>query len=51
MYIRGMQHGLYTSWYDNGQNAAHRNLKGMQVGVRDSVCLLIFLSGRRDELC
>ena len=32
-------------WYDNGQRADHRNLEGMRQGVRDSECLLIFLSG------
>eukprot|EP01047_Picozoa_sp_COSAG01_P062225 COSAG01_NODE_7883_length_3009_cov_2.423368_2_plen_664_part_01 len=36
----------YRVWYDNGRNANHRNLRGMKQGVRDSVCLLIFLSGR-----
>ena len=38
----------YKVWYDNGQNALHRNLEGMKSGVRQSVCLMIFLSGRKE---
>jgi len=38
----------YSVWYDNGQNALHRNLEGMRKGIRLSVCLLIFLSGRKE---
>lgn len=38
----------YSVWYDNAQNALHRNLEGMQKGVRKSVCFLIFLSGRKE---
>ena len=38
----------FKVWYDNGQNADHRNLQGMKQGVRESVCLLIFLSGRKE---
>jgi hypothetical protein len=33
-------------WYDNDQEAGQRNLQGMRRGVRESACLLIFLSGR-----
>eukprot|EP01043_Picozoa_sp_COSAG02_P031301 COSAG02_NODE_2036_length_10039_cov_174.290040_1_plen_1339_part_00 len=47
LYIRLEQLG-YKVWYDNGQNALHRNLEGMRYGVRMSVCLLIFLSGRKE---
>jgi GTPase SAR1 family protein len=39
----------YRVWYDNGQNALHRNIEGMREGVRLSVCLLIFLSGRKEK--
>eukprot|EP01043_Picozoa_sp_COSAG02_P010925 COSAG02_NODE_395_length_23127_cov_130.205663_9_plen_1340_part_00 len=39
----------YSVWYDNNQNAIHRNLLGMQEGVRKSMCLLIFLSGRKES--
>ena len=38
----------YNVWYDNGQAANHRNLQGMRKGVEESVCLLIFLSGRTE---
>jgi hypothetical protein len=38
----------FRVWYDNSQNALHRNLKGMKAGVRQSECLLIFLSGRKE---
>ena len=38
----------YRVWYDNRQNALHRNLEGMKRGVRQSMCLMIFLSGRRE---
>ena len=38
----------YKVWYDNGQNALHRNLEGMKSGVRESMCLMIFLSGRKE---
>jgi hypothetical protein len=38
----------YLVWYDNGQKATARNLNGMRQGVADSVCLLLFLSGRRE---
>jgi hypothetical protein len=47
LYMHLTQMG-YSVWYDNGRNADHRNLQGMKQGVRDSVCLLIFLSGRRE---
>jgi hypothetical protein len=35
-------------WYDNGQHASDRNLAGMQEGLRQSMCLLLFLSGRNE---
>eukprot|EP01044_Picomonas_judraskeda_P022053 COSAG03_NODE_5373_length_1266_cov_1.118252_1_plen_301_part_10 len=35
-------------WYDNNQLADHRNVAGMRRGVRESVCVLIFLSGRKE---
>ena len=38
----------FNVWLDNGQNALHRNLQGMKDGVRESACLLIFLSGRNE---
>ena len=38
----------YRVWYDNGQKADHRNLEGMKTGVRESECLLVFLSGRKE---
>ena len=38
----------YKVWYDNGKNALHRNLEGMKIGVRESMCLMIFLSGRKE---
>ena len=48
----------FRVWYDNDQLTEDRNLEGMKAGVRESACLLIFLSGRspltfstpRDEL-
>ena len=36
----------FSVWYDNGQMADARNLPGMKLGVRQSMCLLLFLSGR-----
>lgn len=38
----------YRVWYDNGVMADHRNLAGMRKGVRESACVLIFLSGRKE---
>jgi hypothetical protein len=38
----------FEVWYDNEQEADERNLAGMKKGVRESVCLLIFLSGRHE---
>ena len=35
-------------WYDNGVMADQRNLAGMRMGVRESACVLIFLSGRKE---
>lgn len=35
-------------WYDNEMPATERNLDGMQRGVRASVTLLLFLSGREE---
>ena len=36
----------FRVWHDNSLDAEHRNLEGMKKGVRESECLLIFLSGR-----
>ncbi len=44
----GLENRGYKIWYDNGQHAAERNLAGMEEGVRQSCCLLVFLSGRRE---
>ena len=38
-------------WYDNAVAPGERNLDGMRRGVRESVTLLIFLSGRERHLC
>eukprot|EP01048_Picozoa_sp_COSAG05_P015867 COSAG05_NODE_1967_length_3771_cov_3.260076_1_plen_352_part_00 len=38
----------YKVWYDNGVPATDRTLPGMMKGVTESLCLLIFLSGRRE---
>ena len=38
----------FKVWWDNGQAANERTLPGMKRGVRESVCLLIFLSGRKE---
>ena len=37
-------------WYDNAVAPGQRNLDGMRRGVRESVTLLIFLSGREHHL-
>ena len=37
-----------TPRYDNEQPATERNVDGMKRGVRHSLSLLIFLSGRRE---
>ena len=39
----------YKVWYDNAVQGTERNLRGMKRGVRESECLLIFLSGRREK--
>ncbi len=39
----------FKVWYDNGVDANERNLQGMQKGVRESMALLIFLSGRKES--
>ena len=36
----------FNVWYDNKQPAGERNLSGMLKGVKESECLLLFLSGR-----
>ena len=38
----------FKVWYDNDQTADQRNLQGMRQGVKDSECLLLFLSGRKE---
>jgi hypothetical protein len=38
----------YKVWYDNAQPSEERVLKGMQEGVSNSMCILIFLSGRKE---
>ena len=43
--VRGL-----SFWYDNGQCAVERNLVGMQDGVSKSMCLLLFLSGRKETM-
>jgi hypothetical protein len=44
----GLESREYRIWYDNGQHASERNLAGIEKGVRQSCCLLVFLSGRRE---
>ena len=39
----------YRVWHDNSQRADQRNLQGMKKGVRESECLMIFLSGRKEK--
>ena len=39
----------FQVWYDNDVAAVHRNLDGMRAGVKLSMCLLIFLSGRVEK--
>jgi GTPase SAR1 family protein len=39
----------YKVWYDNGVQADARNLQGMQRGVRSSACLLLLLTGRKEN--
>ena len=39
----------YEVWYDNDRSSVDRDLRGMKQGVRDSVCLLVFLSGRKEK--
>ena len=36
-------------WYDNAMRGSDRNLEGMRRGVRASVSMLIFLSGRKER--
>ena len=36
-------------WYDNAMRSSDRNLEGMRRGVRASVSMLIFLSGRKER--
>jgi hypothetical protein len=44
----GLESRGYRIWYDNGQHAAERNLAGIEEGVRQRCCLLVFLNGRRE---
>ena len=39
----------FVVWYDNSQQGAHRNIDGMRKGVQESLCLLLFLSGRKEK--
>jgi hypothetical protein len=39
----------FSVWYDNSQQGVHRNIDGMKTGVQESVCLLLFLSGRKEN--
>ena len=39
----------YKVWYDNVVQSDARNLGGMQRGVRSSACLLLLLSGRKEN--
>ncbi len=39
----------YKVWYDNGVKSDARNLGGMQRGVRSSACLLLLLTGRKEN--
>eukprot|EP01051_Picozoa_sp_SAG22_P013302 SAG22_NODE_1472_length_4342_cov_3.211171_4_plen_455_part_00 len=48
MLCHGLKQLGFQVWYDNDQQAIHRNLQGMQDGVKASMCLLIFLSGRME---
>eukprot|EP01046_Picozoa_sp_COSAG06_P044449 COSAG06_NODE_5992_length_3164_cov_0.971289_2_plen_394_part_00 len=38
----------YKVWFDNGVSGEERTLDGMREGVRGSMCVLIFLSGRKE---
>lgn len=46
--FNGLERMGFKVWWDNGQAANERTLQGMKRGVRDSMCLLIFLSGRKE---
>ena len=38
----------YIVWYDNKMPTEKRNLEGMKAGVKESVCILLFHSGRKE---
>ena len=38
----------YDVWYDNDRSSNDQDLRGMKRGVQQSMCLLLFLSGRKE---
>ena len=39
----------FSVWYDNDKESNERNLSGMRVGVQQSMCVIVLLTGRMER--